>query len=203
MKAIRDGLLVLLFVDMHGLLEQITRDGIAAALAQVGMSDEGITEQANEFAVSYARDHAADLVGKKWVDGELVDNPKAQWRIDEATRDLIRADVTKAVDEGWSNDRLAEALGENYAFSASRAETIARTETAFADVAGNIHAWKLSGQVESKQWIVGDGCCDDCQELDGTTVALDQDFPDGGGAGPPLHPNCRCDVVPVLTEDAK
>jgi SPP1 gp7 family putative phage head morphogenesis protein len=78
---------------------------------------------------------------------------------------------------------------------------IARTETAKADVEGNIEAYKQSGVVSGKQWITGAGCCDLCDELDGTIVEIDEDFPNEGGSGPPLHPNCRCDVLPVLTED--
>jgi hypothetical protein len=57
--------------------------------------------------------------------------------------------------------------------------------------------------VASKQWITGAGCCDECDELNGDTVALDEDFSTADGAvdGPPLHPNCRCDVLPITTDD--
>jgi SPP1 gp7 family putative phage head morphogenesis protein len=200
--AINSGQLALVMDDAQPLLEQLAREGGAAAIAQLGLDDEGITDQANQFAIDYAAERSAEMVGKKWVDGELVDNPNAEWQIDDATREYLRVDIESAEDEGWSNDKLASVLADNYAFSDERAEAIARTETAFADVAGNLNAWKASGQVSQKQWIVGDGCCDECQDLDGVTVDLDDDFPDDGGDGPPLHPNCRCDVVPVLTEDS-
>jgi SPP1 gp7 family putative phage head morphogenesis protein len=198
--AINAGQLALVMEEAQPLLQQLAAEGGAAAIAQLELSDQDITEQANQFAIDYAADRAAEMVGMKYVDGELVPNPNGQWQIADATRELLRVDVETAEDEGWSNDRLASALTDNYAFSDARAETIARTETAFADVAGNLNAWAASGQVASKQWIVGDGCCDDCQDLDGVTVGLDEEFPDDGGDGPPLHPNCRCDVVPVLSE---
>lgn len=169
-----------------------------AALAQVGfVDDEAIVELVNEHAVRYARERAAEMVGRKWVGGELIENPSAQWRIDAATRDMVRALVTDAVESGWSNDRLAEALLEHHAFSDARAETIARTETAFADVEGNLEAYRQSGVVAQKQWLTAPGCCDECHEIDGVIVPLDGEFP-GGASAPPLHPNCRCDVLPVL-----
>ena len=92
-------------------------------------------------------------------------------------------------------------LEENYAFSEARAETIARTETANADCQGNLAVYKESGVVAQKQWIVGAGCCDECQELDGEIVDLDDNFSTGDDA-PPAHPNCRCDYVPLIDEQA-
>lgn len=44
-------------------------------------------EGMRRLAEQYARDRAAEMVGKKWVDGKLIDNPNAYWRIDESTRD--------------------------------------------------------------------------------------------------------------------
>lgn len=199
MHAVDAGELLLVMHDVRPLLEKVAIEGGVAALDQVGIiDDESITNLVNLNAVDYALDRSAEMVGKKYVDGVLVDNPKAQWRIDDATREMLRVDVATAEEEGWSNDRLADAIGKNYAFSDDRAETIARTETAFADVNGNLAAYKASGVVAQKQWLTAPDCCDECLDLDGVTVDLDEDFPDDGGDGPPLHPNCRCDVIPVL-----
>ena len=190
LRAIKRSQLVLLMGDVEDTLTEVTQDGGAAALAQIGIvDDESIVSQVNERAIEYARDRSAEMVGKKWVDGELIDNPNAEWVIDEATRDMLRADVTQAIEEGWSNDRLADAIAENYAFSDQRAETIARTETAFADVQGNLAGYKASGVVAAKQWLAAPDCCDDCQEIDGEVVDLDGVFSDGSD-GPPAHPNC-------------
>jgi SPP1 gp7 family putative phage head morphogenesis protein len=193
--------LALLADEAKDLLEEIAAAGGVDALAQIGFTaDESITDQVNEYAVEYAKNRSAEMVGKRWVDGELIDNPDASWVIGESTRDMLRADIAAAIEAGSSNDSLASELSENYAFSDERAQTVARTETAFADVAGNLNAYKESGQVESKRWLTAPDCCDLCQDLDGVTVDLDEDFPDDGGDGPPLHPNCRCDVLPVLTD---
>jgi SPP1 gp7 family putative phage head morphogenesis protein len=201
LAALKDGKLALLMDDVEELLGEITKEGGAAALAQIGIvDDDAILELVNRRAVDYALDRAAEMVGKKWIGDELVENPNAEWRIDDATRELLRGDVSQAMEEGWSNDKLAESLEDNYAFSEERAEMIARTETAFADVQGNLIAYRESNEVAQKQWIVGADCCDECQELDEVVVDLDDDFPGEGGEGPPLHPHCQCDVVPILKE---
>ena len=189
---------------MEGVDDELLAVGKAGgldALAQIGVEDStDIVSLVNEGAVDYARERAAEMVGKKWVDGELVDNPKAEWVIDEATRDMVRSTVTDAMQQGWSNDKLADELSSHYAFSDDRSTMIARTETAFADVQGNLTAYKASGLVGGKEWLVSADCCDDCEALDGVVVGLDEDFPDDGGDGPPLHPRCECNILPVLDE---
>lgn len=199
---------------LRGELEQalgdMAGDGSREALAQVFSilpADENATDamlsQANEQAVAWAGDRAAELVGMTWDEdaGGWVPNPKPGWSIDETTRQEIQDLTVQALDNGWSNDELADAIQDSGAFSDARAEMIARTETAFADVQGSLEGWKASGLVSGKEWTVGDGCCDECQALDGKVVALDEAFPDDGGDGPPLHPNCRCDILPVVAGD--
>ena len=70
----------------------------------------------------------AEMVGKRWVDGELVDNPNAEWRIDEATRDEIRSVIEKGLNDNIGHDAIADAIREAGAFSEDRAEMIANTE---------------------------------------------------------------------------
>lgn len=170
--------------DLDGIIEKILADAGAQALAQIGVSEAEITTMVNDRAVAYAQERSAELVT----------------RISESTREMLRADVTEAMQEGYSNDDLADTLAENYGFSGDRAEMIARTETAYADVAGNLEAYRASGVVAGKKWITGEGCCDLCDELNGEIIGIDDTFPtdDGDIDGPPYHPNCRCDVVPIL-----
>ena len=126
----------------------------------------------------------------------------AEWFIEQSTRDLLRGDVASAIEQGWSTNKLRDTLESNYAFSEQRAETIARTETAFADSRGNMIAYKESGVVSGKEWIMGsehdiDDECDD-NEAAGV-IGLDDEFPSGDTEAP-AHPNCVCDVLPVLAE---
>lgn len=188
--------------DTAVVLTVVAMDGAKEGLMQVSTTvGKDALAQANEQATAYAKERSGELVGMKWNDdsGEYEPNPDAKWQITESTREFLRSDVTDAMAGGWSNDELSDKLEENYAFSDERADMIARTETARADVQGNIEGFKASGVVESKQWLTAPDCCDECQEIDGETVALDDNFSTGDD-GPPLHPNCRCAVLPVVTD---
>lgn len=180
-------------------IQDLTVDGAEQGLAQLGMRFEDLLEQANEKAIAWAEERAAGLVGMRRLDdGSFVENPNADWRIDATTRDGIRDMVTGALEDGVSNDDLADRLEESFLFSEDRAETIARTETAFADVQGNVIGWQESGVVAGKEWITADADpCEDCDAMNGVVVGMDEDFE---GGDPPRHPNCRCDLLPVLVE---
>ncbi len=146
------------------------------------------------------------MVGKRWVDGELVESASSDWRIDEATRGMLRTEVTQAIDEGWSAQQLATAIQESSAFSQERALMIARTETAMADVQGNVALYQAANQngVEFyKRWMTAndDRVSEDCQRNgESPPLPMDEEFP-CGVLFPPEHPNCRCDIAPVLFTD--
>ena len=105
----------------------------------------------------------------------------------------------------------------------ARAESIARTEASRAMNAGTELAWQGTGLVDAKEWSGASDMCEFCRTMDdkfgpGTGgVPLGKNFVnknetvdgvDGGelstGYGaieyPPIHPNCRCTIVPVLQE---
>lgn len=168
------------------------------ALSELGLFDAKTLKLMTARAEAFAHERAAEMVGMKVVDGELVENPDAAWSISDATRNMIRSTVETAMESGASNDALAKTIRDDTAFSRERAMTVARTETAKADVQGNIAGWKASGLVGGKEWAASEGCCDECQAMDGTVVGIDEEF-EGGDA--PLHPNCECAILPVLPED--
>jgi hypothetical protein len=187
--------------DIEQILLDVFGDGIAVANDQIGVVGVSV-DQVNEDAVDYARERAAELVGMRYdADGQLVAQPER--RVGDHRLDARHAarDIVDAIEEGTSTDDLADQLEENYAFSEARAETIARTEVATADVEGNLQAYRDSGEVEGKEWILGSehpdiGCdCEDAADMG--VVPLDDDF--GGIGDPPAHPNCECDILPVLT----
>lgn len=90
---------------------------------------------------------------------------------------------------------ILDAVGDE-----ARANVIARTESMRAANGGQREAWLqavdsglLSGRAR-RTWIAtpDEGVCPLCEALDGQTADLDGEYPDDGGDGPPLHPNCRC-----------
>ena len=165
-----------IFMQDSGL--DVYEEGVIAAAKQLqDKANDEMVNLANEKGIDWALDHAAELIKD----------------FEDATRNDLVEIVGQALQDGWSNQKLADALADAWSFSPDRAEVIARTETAFADVQGNVALYREAG-VESLEWLAADTePCDECEALDGKPVGLD-------GELPPLHPNCRCDVVPVLPE---
>ena len=152
-------------------------------------------QQANAAAHEYAVARGAELVGMKMVDGVLVPNPYAKWKITEEIRHKIREAVSEAMQTDTPMKALREDIQESGAFSSERADMIARTEVKRAMTQGNLALWKESGVVETKQWTVAQSPCVECLELDGKSVPVNEDF-EPMVQGPPLHPNCMCSLVP-------
>lgn len=164
------------------------------------ITDKGITSLVNEDAVQFAAERSAEMIGKKLVDGALVDNPHAKWAITETTRDGIRKLVEQAEQEGQSVEQLATAIRESALFSADRARRIAQWELGFSANNGNLIAWKRSGVVKGKKWLLGSEheICDECDSnVKAGVIGLDDLFPSGHPC-PPAHVACPCSVGPVV-----
>ena len=185
--------------QIRGQLELGFDQGGSDALITLNFDDKEMFNRVNDRAVAFALDRAAELVGKKYVDGVLADNPDAQWAITESTRQGLRDLVVKALTDGMSVDELEQSIVDSYWFSEARAEMISRTELAFAHVSGSIAGWQESDVVKGYAWILGSEHAieDECDDNDGVEVKLGELFP-SGDPGPPAHPNCVCGLEPIL-----
>jgi hypothetical protein len=176
---------------LRDLLSQLASDRSTAALDHVGDYVPGtddeyavLLDQANEAAVAWAQDRVGNLITE----------------VSTTTQDAVNELVANAIEEGLTNDQLAERLGSAFDFSDDRALMIARTETANADVAGTLIGFRESGVVAGKSWDPDAEACPICLEnADAGVIALDDEFPSGDD-GPPAHPNCECSVLPELME---
>jgi SPP1 gp7 family putative phage head morphogenesis protein len=143
-----------------------------------------IVNQVNERSVEWAQQRAAELVTQ----------------IEENTREMLQATVVAAIQEGWGADRLGDEIAESAAFSDYRAEMIGRTEVISANNQGALAAYRDSGVAMGKSWLTAqdDLVSEECEgnEADGV-IGLDEDF-SSGDAAPPLHPNCRCVLLPEV-----
>lgn len=188
----------------------IYQDGVKEAFAQISVVPvEHTVNLLNERAVAYADKRGAELVGMRNIgtkeNPEWVTNPDAKWSITETTRDNLNDLVTKAMstDTAMGPNELRQAIIDSESFSISRADMIARTELAFADVAGNMAAYRASGVVVGKYWLLGSEHpeYDECDtNADEGTIGIDDLFSSGDDA-PPQHPNCECDVIPVTIDE--
>lgn len=157
----------------------------------------------------------------------------------DAFRDEIRERLQEGVSLGESPKQISQRIQEiSSDFVPYKADRIARTETAYAFVEGNISGWEQSGVVQGKRFLLAPDACPFCQAVAdmygdgqsdegrvfglreslfqyGDTIAAEFKQEDGttsvrrmtfdyeglaatGVQGPPIHPNCRCDLVPVV-----
>lgn len=143
--------------------------------------------------------------------------------ITQTTLDKTRQALEIGLENGDSISDIAKSLDD---ISKSRAETIARTEVQTAVQGGKLAGFKELG-VEGKVWQLAPGNCPLCEKLvqahegkGGKTkaIGLNEPFWPGGvpivGADgrsftprgpvltPPLHPNCRCNLLGDFGGDA-
>ena len=145
--------------------------------------------------------------------------PRLSGQIAETTLNRITDSLQSGVTDGLSNQEIADQIQDATGFSRSRAETIARTESATAYVEGERLAWETSGVVEGKEWLLAPNPCEFCaavaKEFNNQPIDVRENFANlgdtirgvNGGtmsvnfraiSGPPLHPNCRCGLAPVI-----
>lgn len=168
-------------------LGEVGIEGFTKALEEAGVDVEAsgdVFALANPRATSYAAERAAALITE----------------LEEGTRTLIRKTISTAIAEQWSVNELADELAKDYAFSPQRAATIASTEMNDALTQSQLAAWRESGVVVAKRWLLSndEGVCPICSgNADEGRVDLAKDFASGDD-GPPAHPNCRCSVAPIV-----
>lgn len=192
-----------LIPEIQSVLETASREAAIEALRQMYGADivplpqtaqmQGLFDQVNEAAVDYSRDRAAEMVGRRWVDGQLVENPDARWAITDSTRDWLREQVTAAFEDGMSPAQLGKAIRESQAFTKSRAQMIAHTEIGNANMQTLESASTLAGATHKRSFLSADHDHDDfCDDAaDAGEVPVDYDY--GLGFTRPLyHPRCQC-----------
>jgi HK97 family phage portal protein len=120
--------------------------------------------------------------------------------MNEHTNELIKEILAEGVRNGASIDDLREMVTETFRdFKDYRANRIARTEVLKASNEATLQAYIQSDVVDAKEWLTAfdERTSEECAELDGEVQPLGKDFT-GGIDAPPLHPNCRCTLIPVI-----
>ena len=154
---------------------------IASLAAEPEMSIPILQQRAAE----YARHRGAALLR---LDGEVS--------LASFTRKRVQEAVARAIEEGLSLVQLQKTLREDIAFSATRAETIARTETATALGQGAKQASLVQGRDE-KRWYTqfDDRVDEDCIANESQGWIKIADTFASGADTVPQHDRCRCNVI--------
>lgn len=120
-------------------------------------------------------------------------------------KDKLTSIILDGIESGSSVAEIRDAIKTDFGkYSKTQAERIARTEVLRAASKAEEDAFIQSGVVEAKQWLVAPNACAICAPYSGKIKKLGKDFysPDDSGfqdGNPPLHVNCRCRLIPVVT----
>ena len=132
--------------------------------------------------------------------------PNVEAWLQEVTRAMSQTTLQRAKTivrngraEGLTVGQLTSALRTTLvAYGRPRAEMVARSATIWNYNEGAQESYKESG-VAVKEWMVtaDDVLCDECAAMDGKQELIGGAF-EGGIEHPPLHPSCRCALLPVV-----
>ncbi len=143
-------------------------------------------------------------------EGKIVD---ATFTMQNNVRRSVAEGIAAGEGAGPIRKRVADVFDTAGPIAARR---IARTETIWAFNEGAVQGYMQSGIVSHKEWLTAadDRLCPWCAEMNGRTVEITRAFWEKGEfmdvenqrlefeytdiGHPPLHPNCRCSVIPVL-----
>ncbi len=172
--------------------------------------------------------YAGDLAGGFNIDEPFVQEFLEEYtfrfakEINDYTEELLRDAMSTGMEAGLGMDGIADLVSNIPGFESDyRSELIARTETIRASNSAADMAYQQSGVVDKKQWLTADDerLCPFCAEMDGEEIDVGGNFFEKGESltigegdnavsmkfdysdvnGPPAHPNCRCTLVPIIS----
>ena len=192
--------------DLADVSEDVADEVARGASARVGLRDKEFVDTVSARAVAQARARAAELVGKSWDEAtqSYVDNPNPDMAITESTRSMIRDIISNGLDDNLGADEIAQQIEDSTGFSPERADLIAKTEITRVNSDAALSAYRdvrETGVEVKKRWIIATrDVCDDCTENSKQEpIGVDEAFQSGDYA-PPVHPNCRCAIAPVVSD---
>lgn len=120
----------------------------------------------------------------------------------DTDRETLINIISNGLTNGESIPEIRGSIIESFnSIQKTQAQRITRTEVLRASNQASLDAYRESGVVEGLQWLTA-GAVDECADYEGEVVELDGDFYSSESefqdGYPPIHPNCRCVVLPVL-----
>lgn len=176
------------------------RDEEAKKLEKVGRRFIGGALESGIFAgiADVGVDIDLDLTNPRVNDWLRKKTFKFSFVIDGTTERQLRVALEAGLQAGETITQLADRVSFVYENAkVNRSVLAARTETIDAANRGHLLAYGEAG-VQWKEWLTAldEVTCEDCLVADGQQAHLNMPFPAGVDV-PPLHPNCRCTVLPV------
>jgi SPP1 gp7 family putative phage head morphogenesis protein len=134
---------------------------------------------------------------QKLIEDAEISKQIAQGVIEGQARRTVSDDLLKSLREKMGDQKFIFINGRNYRPD-KYAELVARTRTREATTQGTINT-SLHYGMDLVQWDIHSEICEYCQQYAGRVYSIsgnDENFP-ALKEQPPLHPHCRCVLIPV------
>lgn len=129
------------------------------------------------------------------------------------TNARLKRTIKEGIEKEESIPQIALRIRQTYDdMQAVRSKVIARTEVSRATNFATLETYKESGVVAGQEWLttLDERTSEECASLNGKIIPLDGTWFEKGDSHlgltfdyesiqhPPLHPNCRCTLIPVI-----
>ncbi|WP_404443451.1 minor capsid protein [Sutcliffiella horikoshii] len=117
------------------------------------------------------------------------------WMNQNALREALIVNLERGIREGHKLDKIAKVFDNEFGSKSYQSQRLVRTETARIISESKEHLYRENGirQVEHLATLEKN-TCSICADLDGQIFDID----DASRPRVPIHPNCKCDQMPVI-----
>lgn len=172
-----------MYADAKGVLRKTASEGMLRGefMVQKSLGVGWQTETPNIKGVDA-------FLHKRWDERDATDYLKPMGQV-------MKDQVTESIFLGESPQKMSQRMQRVEDISKVRADRNARTITTAVANEAQMDSYKKDG-VKQYQWVAtfDERTCPACGAKDG------KKYPMGNGDYPPLHPNCRCTTIAVLSK---
>ena len=172
-----------LYADANGVLRKTAQEGMLRGefMVQKSLGVGWQTETPNIKGVDA-------FLHRRWDERDATDYLKPMGQV-------MKDQVTESIFLGESPQKMSQRMQRVEEISKVRADRNARTITTAVANEAQMDSYKKDG-VKQYQWVAtfDERTCPACGQKDG------KKYPMGNGDYPPLHPNCRCTTIAVLSK---
>ena len=169
---------------VRGLLEDVYSDTATKSAKVIGLKPD----------FSLVRKEFINRAVNAPIDGETFS--RRIWKNTNELANRIHNDVVSMVRSGKRYNEIARQIKNDFGSSAYEAERLVRTESARVQSEAQKDVYESSGVVSEVEFCatLENNTCDDCGAMDGRRFPLDN------APQIPIHPNCRCVLLPVVDD---
>lgn len=141
------------------------------------------------------------IIDSVWCpEGNQLNWSQRLWMHQQELASRLAQDITEAVESGIPLSEFSKKLKKETGKEYYQVDRLYRTENAHIATVATNDRYKQAG-VKQYQFVCfpGEYTCPECKDLDGRIYNLDDQII--GQNCPPIHPNCRCTTIAVLTPD--